>query len=1254
MKSVCRPWGWAATAGAALLATTVFVAVPDTVAQAAGTTIVVDTTADDVVVDGSCSLREAILAANTNSPAGDCPGGSDTDEDTIVLGSATYIGLTSDLPALTGATHISGEYATIDGQDAARGLSIASTAVVSIENLYIANGAGTDGGGIHNSGTLTIVNTDIRDSQATDSGGGIYSAGPLTIIDSDIGNNTAAADGGGIRSDAALTVSATTIRSNSAGVKGGGVATVTQELVAIENSDLSANSATVGGGFAQLSAGSTSMIVNSSITGNTASQRGGGVFNDWGTMQVAWSTLVWNSAPLGANISNYGASDTQLTLTASIVANGYDGGFDVELHTGGEPAVASFVSGGYNVIENPGPDTPFSTDGTSVIADPMLDGMSDHGGGTWSIPLLPGSPAIDLVSGAVVPVVTTDQRGATRPSGVAADAGSFENVCSGTSWTVATGGDLGAAIACYNRLDGPGIATIDIDADLDLTRRLPTIVNTTPDLALVVDGGGHTIDGNGNARQLVIQSATTVRDVTITGSYALQGGAILVAGPTTLDGVTVTGNRSGTGGGLYVSYSTLSIVDSLISDNLAGWAGGLSMYDSTVEIVDSTFADNVATDGSGGGINVTSGTLDVSGTTMTGNRAESGGAIGSGGDLTIVNSTLTDNTATDNGGAISIVGDASILFSTITDNSSSVGAGIATFETSSSLEVGGSILTTNVGSSDVQIGSGDPSFTSLGYNLLGTVDSGITAFGGTDQLGVSDPGLEALGDVGGPTSTRALRPGSPALDFVTGAVPGSPATDQRGVSRPQGAAHDAGAVEAQDADGDGIFDPSDNCVNDANPGQTDGDGDGIGDACDPIDDDDIDGDGIDNPDDNCPAVLNPGQSDVDGDGAGDACDERNDNNAYTSVDPARFVDTRPIGDTLDDRYERTGANPAGTFMEVDIAGRGDVPDDVNAVIVNLTTVGATAPGHATVYPCTTDIPTASTVNYTPGSVTPNEVIAKVSATGSICIYTHADVHVIADVVGYVALGSPHTPIDPARYADSRDQPTFDNRSRNTGPRQAGTTWKIQIAGRGEIPVTATTAVLNVTAVNPQAAGHFTIYPCTDEVPTASSLNYFPGQVRPNEVVAKLSDTGHVCIHTHATSHVIVDAVGYLTPTDGHTPLEPTRYGDTRNQPTFDDQHRNTGPIPAGTSWKVPIAGRGAIPASATTAVLNVTAVNPQAAGHLTVYPCTDEVPNASHVNYTAGDVRANEVIAKLDPAGHVCIYTHATTHILIDATSHNG
>ena len=71
-----------------------------------------------------------------------------------------------------------------------------------------------------------------------------------------------------------------------------------------------------------------------------------------------------------------------------------------------------------------------------------------------------------------------------------------------------------------------------------------------------------------------------------------------------------------------------------------------------------------------------------------------------------------------------------------------------------------------------------------------------------------------------------------------------------------------------DSDGDGVPDVSDNCPDDANPGQEDTDGDGQGDAC----DNDDDGDGIADASDNCPLTFNPGQEDTDGDGTGDACD----------------------------------------------------------------------------------------------------------------------------------------------------------------------------------------------------------------------------------------------------------------------------------------------------------------------------------------------------------------------------------------------
>jgi hypothetical protein len=109
------------------------------------------------------------------------------------------------------------------------------------------------------------------------------------------------------------------------------------------------------------------------------------------------------------------------------------------------------------------------------------------------------------------------------------------------------------------------------------------------------------------------------------------------------------------------------------------------------------------------------------------------------------------------------------------------------------------------------------------------------------------------------------------------------------------------------------------------------------------------------------------------------------------------------GETIDNQFEKVGKLPAGGMIELDVWDRGGVPSSgVGAVVLNVTMIRPDSNGFVTIYPCGTR-PLASSMNAPTGlGVVANEVIAKLSATGTVCLYTSTQTNLAADLTGYIA------------------------------------------------------------------------------------------------------------------------------------------------------------------------------------------------------------------------------------------------------------
>lgn len=366
--------------------------------------------------------------------------------------------------------------------------------------------------------------------------------------------------------------------------------------------------------------------------------------------------------------------------------------------------------------------------------------------------------------------------------------------------------------------------------------------------------------------------------------------------------------------------------------------------------------------------------------------------------------------------------------------------------------------------------------------------------------------------------------------------------------------------------------------------------------------------------------------------------------------PQRLLETRPGEVTADGRFAGGGAIRSGRTLAVDVAGRAGLPDDPGSVVLNITATGADERGFAVAWPCDEDRPPTASLNFAPDQTIANTVIARVAADGTVCFFARSTVHLVVDAAGHLPDDSFDPLPAPERLADTRvGTDTVDGAHRGDGRRAAGSTYAVQVAGRGSLPDGATAAVLNVTVTGPADRGFLTIFPCTAERPLAANLTFAPGQTIANAVLTRLDEDGRVCIFTRAATDLVVDATGTLPESVFRALDAPRRLVDTRpGEITADQRYQGGGRQPAFGTMQLAVAGRVGIPDEVSAVVLNVTSTGSTERGFVTVHPQGSNRPTAANLNYPAGVNVSNVVVAAVGGSGDVCVFTRGSTDLVVD------
>ncbi len=254
--------------------------------------------------------------------------------------------------------------------------------------------------------------------------------------------------------------------------------------------------------------------------------------------------------------------------------------------------------------------------------------------------------------------------------------------------------------------------------------------------------------------------------------------------------------------------------------------------------------------------------------------------------------------------------------------------------------------------------------------------------------------------------------------------------------------------------------------------------------------------------------------------------------SFGGLTPARLMDTRGPGLTVDGLSSGGGPFPPGATARLPVVGRGGVPGaGVGSVVLNVTAVGATTESFLTVWPTGVARPNASNLNFPASRTVANLVIVPAGADGAVSVFNAAGgVDVLVDVLGWIPAGPLYTGLAPTRLMDTRGPGlTIDGEASGGGPLGPAGTVRLAVRGRGGVPSAGAGSVaLNVTAVAATAESFLTVWPSDGVRPNASNLNLEQGATVANTVIVPLAADGSIALYNdEGSTGLLVDVLGWF-------------------------------------------------------------------------------------------------------------------------------